>query len=102
MFGSKQRKIDNLAEALARMGHVWTSQYPVTQLLILLVEGCSKHPSYRVVRKPTADCEECNNLYTARVTLNESNAARSIGYVPRTGKRGPNKIKEETIYETQE
>lgn len=24
---------------------------------------CSKHPTYKVMRKPTADCEECRMLW---------------------------------------
>jgi len=45
-------------------------------------EGCRKHPSYRFVRKPTADCGTCRVLYTNRKRLNDMDIA------VRSGKRG--------------
>jgi len=93
MFGSKQRKIDNLTEAIANMEFALVENITIAQIAIFIMEGCIKHPSYRVVRKPTADCEDCRKLFKARDLLDKSNTAKTLGYVSRTGKRGPNKTK---------
>ena len=73
MFGSKQKRIEELERQL-------------TQALAL-AEGCQKHPSYRGVRKPTADCPQCREVYRQRVLLN------SAGLAVRKGTRGPNRPK---------
>jgi hypothetical protein len=88
MFGSKQRKIDDLTEALANERYASMQRIGITQVFMLLAEGCQKHPSYRAVRKPTADCEKCRELFTARQLVNSSPVATDLGYTPRTGKRG--------------
>jgi hypothetical protein len=88
MFGQKQRKIDDLTEALANERYASLQRIGIAQLFMLLAEGCQKHPSYRAVRKPTADCERCRQLFEARTLVNDSEYAKEMGYVERTGKRG--------------
>ncbi len=31
-----------------------------------VVVRCSRHPTYQVLRKPTADCKVCRNLWDMR------------------------------------
>ena len=81
MWNRKQRRIEELeTEREQRAG--------VALMLLLLAEGCTTHPSYRAVRKPTATCTKCEELYAIREMLNESEDAAEMGYVRRTGKRG--------------
>lgn len=28
---------------------------------------CEKHPKYKAILKPTADCQECRNMYFSRI-----------------------------------
>lgn len=28
---------------------------------------CKKHPQYKVIRKPTADCEQCRKMWEDKV-----------------------------------
>ena len=88
MFGSKQRKIEDLTEDLANERYASVQRIALAQVFMLLAEGCQKHPSYRAVRKPTADCEKCSELFLARQVANASEYAEEMGYVQRTGKRG--------------
>ena len=78
MFGKKQREIDELRSELKGV---------VAQrgTAINLAEGCRKHPSYRAVRKPTANCDRCKRLFELRRALN------IIGLAMRSGKRGKQK-----------
>lgn len=73
MFGSKQKRIDELEDQLAQA--------------LALAEGCQKHPSYKAVRKPTANCLQCREVYGQRVRLN------AAGLAIRKGTRGPNRPK---------
>jgi len=88
MFGSKKKQINDLREELANERFASTERIGIAELFILLAEGCQKHPSYRAVRKPTADCEKCHRLFGARQLVNSSIRANEMGYVQRTGKRG--------------
>ena len=40
------------------------------ELLKILARGFKKHPAYRAIRKATEKCEECVNVWQARVELN--------------------------------
>ena len=44
------------------------------ELLEILSEGCRKHPAYRARRKVSISCEECVQLWNARVELTLLNA----------------------------
>jgi len=90
MFGSKQKKIDNLLEIIANRNYESAMVLQVLVRLLLLSEGCTKHPSYRAVRQPVAACESCRDLFKIRGELNRSTVAAGIGYKVRTGKRGKN------------
>lgn len=28
---------------------------------------CRKHPTYKVIRKPTADCEQCRKMWEKKI-----------------------------------
>ncbi len=73
MFGSKQRRIEELEDQLAQA--------------LQLAEGCQKHPSYKAVRQPTADCAVCRDVFRQRCLLNRA------GLAIRKGTRGPNRPK---------
>jgi len=32
---------------------------------------CKKHPKYKVLRKPTADCEQCRTMWKEKQRLTE-------------------------------
>lgn len=81
MWNRKQRRIEELQQERRQV-------LAIALQLLLLAEGCTKHPSYRAVRKPTATCTKCAELFAIRQMLNENSAAEELGYVPRTGKRG--------------
>lgn len=74
MFGSKQKRIKELELQLKQA--------------LDLAEGCQKHPSYKAVRKPTADCLRCTDLYRTRV-----GRLNPVGLALRKGTRGPNRPK---------
>ena len=40
------------------------------ELLEILAKGCKKHPAYKAIRKASEKCEECVNVWQARVDLN--------------------------------
>jgi hypothetical protein len=33
--------------------------------------GCKKHPKYQAKRKPTADCQDCREMWKARQALRD-------------------------------
>ena len=48
------------------------------ELLEILSEGCRKHPAYRARRKVRISCEDCVQLWNARVELTLLNEARAV------------------------
>lgn len=80
-------KLEDLQRELELVREKLVLRDLITARLLRLTEGCPKHPSYRVVRAPTADCAECKDLYRMRQELNASDVAKDMGYVERTGKR---------------
>ena len=55
------------------------------ELLEILSEGCRKHPAYRARRKVSISCEDCVQLWNARVELTLLNAVYSrAGSRPKT------------------
>jgi len=91
MWNKKQKEIDYLKSMAHKHEHTVRQQTLVAQKLMILVEGCTKHPSYRAVRNPIADCAKCEEMWRNRLLLNKEPFAADMGYVKRTGKRGPAK-----------
>ena len=38
----------------------------------IIEKGCSKHPTYRAIRKVRADCQPCRDMWQARLEMNET------------------------------
>lgn len=81
ILGKRDKElVENLKQELK-------NQRTVKLLALDLLEGCTTHPSYRAIHKPTATCSRCHDLFNIRRQLN------IFGFAIRSGKRGPNKNK---------
>jgi hypothetical protein len=45
------------------------------KLLQILAEGCREHPAYRARRPATGKCEECVNVWKARLEMSKIDPA---------------------------
>jgi hypothetical protein len=56
-----------------------TSQRAI-KLLQILAEGCRKHPAYRARRPATGRCEECVNVWKARLEMTKIDLDLGFSY----------------------
>lgn len=75
MFGRKQKEIDKLKYERQVLRDSLARRERQRNVAMFLLEGCRKHPSYRAINKPTANCVQCQSLYASRKELNEHGLA---------------------------